>query len=201
MYVIGDCLRLIIAITGASGAIYAKRLLEELNKRNVEIHLVISCNAERVIEYELNMKKKEIEKLANYSYNVNDWNTPIISGSFKTDGMIIVPCSMKTLAGITYGYSDNIILRAADVMLKEKRKLILIPRETPLSINHLRNMLWLAKQGAYIVPAMPAFYHKPENVNDLVNYIVGKILDILNIEHNLYKRWSPNIQNNNHHQS
>ncbi|MEM1546911.1 MAG: UbiX family flavin prenyltransferase [Candidatus Methanomethylicia archaeon] len=191
-------MKLIIAITGASGVIYAKRLIEELNRRNAEIHLVISCTAERIIEHELNMKKEEIEKLANYTYNVNDWRAPIISGSFKTDGMVIAPCSMKTLAGIAYGYSDNIILRAADVMLKERRKLILMPRETPLSINHLRNMLWLAKQGVYIVPAMPAFYHKPNDINDLVNYIVGKILDILDIEHNLYKRWSLNILNNNY---
>jgi 4-hydroxy-3-polyprenylbenzoate decarboxylase len=185
----GDCLRLIVAITGASGAIYAKRLLEELNSRNVEIHLVISHNARRIIEHELNVKKEEIEKLANYVYNINDWSSPIVSGSFKVDGMVVIPCSMKTLAGIACGYSDNIILRAADVMLKEGRKLILIPRETPLNINHLRNMLWLAKQGVHIVPAMPAFYHKPKDINDLVNYMVGKILDILDIQHNLYVRW------------
>jgi 4-hydroxy-3-polyprenylbenzoate decarboxylase len=186
-------LRLIIAITGASGVIYAKRLIEELNSRNVEIHLVISYNAGRIIEHELNMKKEEIERLANYVYNVNDWSSPIVSGSFRVDGMVVIPCSMKTLAGIAYGYSDNIILRAADVMLKEKRKLILIPRETPLSINHIRNMLWLAKQGVYIVPAMPAFYHKPKDINDLVNYMIGKILDILGIQHNLYMRWSCNV--------
>lgn len=189
----GDCLRLVIAITGASGVIYAKRLLEELNSRNAEIHLVISYNARKIIEHELNTKKEEIERLANYVYNVDDWGSPIVSGSFRVDGMVVIPCSMKTLAGIAYGYSDNIILRAADVMLKEKRKLVLIPRETPLSVNHLRNMLWLAKQGVHIVPAMPAFYHKPKDINDLVNYMVGKILDILGIQHNLYMGWSCSV--------
>jgi len=185
-------LKLIVAITGASGVIYAKRLLEALRGSDVETHLVISRNAEKIIEHELGVTKKEIENLASHIYDVDDWESPITSGSFRLDGMVIVPCSMKTLAGIAHGYSDNVILRAADVMLKEGRKLILVPRETPLNVVHLRNMLWLAKQGVHMVPAMPAFYHKPKSIEDLVNYIVGKVLDILGIEHTLYRRWKEN---------
>jgi len=188
----GVHLKLIVAITGASGVIYAKRLLEALRGSDVETHLVISRNAEKIIEHELGVTKKEIENLASHIYDVDDWESPITSGSFRLDGMVIVPCSMKTLAGIAHGYSDNVILRAADVMLKEGRKLILVPRETPLNVVHLRNMLWLAKQGVHMVPAMPAFYHKPKSIEDLVNYIVGKVLDILGIEHTLYRRWKEN---------
>ena len=182
-------MKLIVAITGASGVIYGKRLLEMLHNKNIETHLVISQAAERIIEYELDMTEKAFENLAVHVYKVNDWNSPIVSGSFKTDGMVIVPCSMKTLAGIANGYSDNVILRAADVTLKEKRRLILVPRETPLNVIHLRNMLDLAKQGALIVPAMPAYYHKPKTIEALVDYVVGKVLDLLGIKHTLYKRW------------
>lgn len=182
-------MRLIVAITGASGVIYGKRLLEILSSKNIETHLVISQAAERIIEHELETTKKTVENLASHVYEVNDWNSPIVSGSFKTDGMVIVPCSMKTLSGVVNGYADNIILRAADVTLKEKRKLILVPRETPLNAIHLRNMLDLAKQGVLIVPAMPAYYHKPKNIQALVDFVVGRILDLLEIDHTLYKRW------------
>lgn len=182
-------MRLIIAITGASGVIYGKRLLEVLHNKNIETHLVISQTAERIIEHELEMAKKAVENLASHAYEANDWNSPIVSGSFKTDGMVIAPCSMKTLAGIAHGYSENVILRAADVTLKEKRKLILVPRETPLNVVHLRNMLDLAKQGVLIVPAMPAYYHKPKSIEALVDFVVGKVLDLLGIKHTLYKRW------------
>jgi len=181
--------RLIVAITGASGVIYGKRLLEVLQKKKIETHLIISKAAEKIIEHELEATKKDIEKLASQVYSVDDLTAPIASGSFKTDAMIIIPCSMKTLAGIAHGYAENLILRAADVMLKEKRKLILVPRETPLSIIHLRNMLELAKQGVIIVPAMPAYYHKPKKISDIVDYVVGKVLDCLEIDHELFKRW------------
>ncbi|MFQ5758221.1 MAG: UbiX family flavin prenyltransferase [Candidatus Bathyarchaeia archaeon] len=182
-------MRLIVAITGASGVTYGKRLLEVLRSKNVETHLVISQAAERIIEHELDITKKDVENLATYVYEVNNWNSPIVSGSFKTEGMVIIPCSMKTLAGITHGYSDNVILRAADVTLKEKRKLILVPREAPLNAIHLRNMLELAENDVCIAPAMPAYYHKPKRIEDLVEFVVGKVLDILGIEHTLYKRW------------
>ncbi|NIR86413.1 UbiX family flavin prenyltransferase [Candidatus Bathyarchaeota archaeon] len=182
-------MRLIVAITGASGVVYGKRLLKALREKKVETHLIISKAAEKVIKHELGMAKEDVKKLADHAYDVNDWNAPIVSGSFKTDGMIIIPCSMKTLAGIAHGYSDNLVLRAADVTLKEKRRLILVPRETPLNVVHLRNMLSLAEQGVVIVPAMPAYYHKPKHIDDLVDFVVGKVLDLLEMEHKLYKRW------------
>lgn len=182
-------MRLVVAITGASGTIYGKRLLEVLHNKKVETHLVISKAAEKVIEHELETTKGSLEKLADHIYDVNDLTAPILSGSFKTDGMIIIPCSMKTVAGIAHGYSDNLILRAADVTLKERRKLILVPRETPLNVIHLRNMLELSKQGVAIIPAMPAFYHKPKKIDALVDYVVGKVLDCLDIEHKLFMRW------------
>ena len=183
-------MRLTVAITGASGVVYGKRLLKVLREKNVETHLIISKAAEKVIKYELGRSKEDVEKLADHSYNVDDWSAPIVSGSFKTDGMIIIPCSMKTLAGIAHGYSDNLVLRAADVTLKEKRRLILVPRETPLNVVHLRNMLELAEQGVVIVPAVPAYYHKPKDIDDLVDFVVGKVLDLLGMEHTLYKRWA-----------
>jgi len=182
-------MKLVLAITGASGVIYGKRLLEVLRNKNVDTHLVISQAAERIIAHELGITKKSLENLANHVYEVNDWSSPLVSGSFKTDAMVIAPCSMKTLAGIANGFAENVILRAADVTLKEKRKLILVPRETPLNSIHLRNMLDLAKQGAIIVPAMPAYYHKPKSIEALVDFVVGRILDLLEIEHNLYQRW------------
>jgi 4-hydroxy-3-polyprenylbenzoate decarboxylase len=182
-------MKLVVAITGASGVIYGKRLLEVLRDKKVDTYLVISQAAEKIIAHELGASKESLEKLVNHIYEVNDWSSPIVSGSFKTDGMVIAPCSMKTLAGIANGFAENVILRAADVMLKEKRKLVLVPRETPLNTIHLRNMLELANQGAIIVPAMPAYYHKPKKIDDLVDFVVGRILDVLEIEHNLYQRW------------
>lgn len=183
-------MRLIVAITGASGVVYGKRLLEVLRGKKVETYLIISKAAENVIKHELETTKNELEKLASHVYDVNDLTAPIVSGSFKTDGMIVIPCSMKTLAGIAHGYSENLILRAADVMLKEKRKLVLVPRETPLSVVHLRNMLDLASQGVFVLPAMPAYYHKPQEIGDLIDFVVGKALDLLEIEHELFKRWT-----------
>lgn len=182
-------MRLVVAITGASGVVYGKRLLEVLQDKKIETHLIVSRAAEKVIEHELEISKEDTEKLAVHYYDVDNLRAPMVSGSYKTDAMIIIPCSMKTLAGVAHGYSDNLILRTADVMLKEKRKLILVPRETPLNVIHLCNMLELAKQGVTIVPAMPAYYHKPNNINDLVDYVVGKVLDCLEIDHELFERW------------
>ena len=182
-------MKLIVALTGASGIIYGKRLLEVLKEKKIETHLIITDAAEKVAKHELSMARKDLEKFADHVYSVDDLLAPIVSGSFKTDGMVIIPCSMKTLAGIAHGYAGNIVLRAADVMLKEKRKLILVPRETPLGVIHLRNMLELAKYGASIVPAMPAYYHNPKSIEDLVDFVVGKVLDSLGIEHKLFKPW------------
>jgi 4-hydroxy-3-polyprenylbenzoate decarboxylase len=185
-------LKLVIAITGASGVIYAKRLLEVLHNTEIETYLVLSEAAEHIIKHELGTTKQALEQLADHVYANNEWDSPIVSGSFKTDAMVIVPCSMKTIAGIANGFAENVILRTSDVMLKEKRKLILVPRETPLNTIHLKNMMELSQQGAFILPAMPAFYHKPQTVQDLVDFVVGRILDLLEIENHLYKRWQEN---------
>ena len=181
-------MRLVVAITGASGVVYGKRLLEVLEGKS-ETHLIISRASEKLIEHELGTTKRELAKLANNVYDEGDLCAPIASGSFRTDGMVIIPCSMKTLAGVASGYSENLILRAADVTMKESRRLVLVPRETPLSSVHLRNLLELSMQGVVIVPAMPAFYYGPKTVKDLVDFVVGKVLDSLGIKHELYKRW------------
>jgi 4-hydroxy-3-polyprenylbenzoate decarboxylase len=181
-------MRLVVAITGASGIVYARKLLETLQRGKIETHLIVSENAEKIIKYE-GEKLEELKKLASYTYSVHDLTAPITSGSFKTDGMIIVPCSMKTISDIAHGYSENLITRAADVTLKERRLLVVVPRETPLNVIHLENMLKLAQIGATVLPAMPAFYGKPKNIDDLANFVVGRILDVFNIKHRLYRRW------------
>lgn len=183
-------MRLVVAITGASGVVYGRRLLEALKDKKIETHLIVSKAAEKVIEHELGLGKKDFEKLAEHVYSADDLTAPLMSGSFKTDGMAIVPCSMKTLAGIVHGFADNLILRAADVALKEKRRVVVVPRETPLNVVHLRNMLTAAKLGVFVVPAMPAFYYQPEKIDDLVDFVVGRVLDCFGIEHKLFKRYS-----------
>lgn len=183
-------MRLVVALTGASGVIYGTSLLEILHEMKVETQLIISRAAEKVIEHELEIKKEDLESFASHVYDVDDLTSPLMSGSFKTDGMVIIPCSMKTLAGIVHGFADNLILRAADVTLKEKRRLVVVPRETPLNVIHLNNMLEAARLGVFVVPAMPAFYHKPKKISDLVDFVVGRVLDCLGIEHKLFKRWS-----------
>lgn len=180
---------IVIGITGASGVIYGIRLLETLKKLNIETSLVISNVAETVIENEVGMNLNEIKKIADNYYDFNDLSSSINSGSFKFDGLVIVPCSMKTLSSIANGYGANTITRVADVALKEKRKTIIVPRETPLRSIHIKNMLALSEEGAIILPAMPAFYQESTNLDDQINFIVGKILDSLNIENNIFKRW------------
>jgi len=182
-------MKLIVGMSGASGVIYGVRFLEALNRKNIETHLVLTPLAEKVLEQETDFKKQKLIQLATYHYKISDLAAPISSGSFLTQGMIIIPCSMKTLAGIACGYSDNLLLRAADVTLKEKRTLIMVPRETPLRKVHLENMLRLVNEGATILPAMPGFYYNPKTLDDVINHIVGKVLDILRIDNNLYQRW------------
>ncbi len=183
-------MRLVVGISGASGVVYGVRLLEFLrNRSDIETFLIVTKAAEKILEVEAGLSIKEVTSMASHHYDVNDLSAPIVSGSFKTDGMIIIPCSMKTLAGLAAGYSDNLLLRAGDVTLKEGRPLILVVRETPFNVIHLRNMLGLARMGVCILPAMPAFYIKPNSIDDLINYVVGKALDSLGVEHNLYKRW------------
>ena len=183
-------MKIIIGITGASGIIYAKRLLEIFLEKNIETHLIVSKEAEPIITHELFSSKKNIEKLASFFYENNDLTSPLSSGSFITDCMVIVPCSAKTLAGIAHGYSDNLILRSAEVSIKQGKKLILVPRETPLSPIQLQNMLDLARIGVVILPAMPAFYHHPLKIDQIIDFIVGKILDSIGIEHNIFQRWT-----------
>jgi len=187
--------RYIVGITGASGSIYGVRLIEELIKHGNEIYLVITNNGRKVLEYELEInfekwlndinKSKGILKLC----AIDDMFSSIASGSFKNDGMVIVPCSMGTLSKISNGFADNLLTRAADVMIKEKRKLILIPRETPLSSIHLKNMLFLSNLNVLIIPPMPAFYERPKTIEDIVNLTVGRILSSLNLDNELYHQW------------
>ena len=181
--------RIIVAISGASGAIYGIRLLNALQKERVETHLIISRWARETIREETSYSVESIEKLANYSYDVRDLTTPLSSGSFLIHGMVVIPCSMKTLAAIACGYVENLIARAADITIKESRELVLVPRETPLNAIHLENMLKLSKLGVVILPPMPAFYTKPSNIDDLIKHTIGKVLDQLGIDNSIYKRW------------
>jgi 4-hydroxy-3-polyprenylbenzoate decarboxylase len=192
----------IVAITGASGSIYGIRLCEVLLKSGFVVHLVISNGAFFIIESETGIKikgrtEKETEKKIqryfsskNVSYYSGDnLSAPFSSGSFITDGMFVVPCTMKTLSGIANGYANNLIERSADVIIKEGRRLIISPREMPFNAIHLENMLKLARLGVTIAPPVPGFYHLPKNLNDIVDFVVGKIIDCAGIENNLFKRW------------
>jgi 4-hydroxy-3-polyprenylbenzoate decarboxylase len=185
-------IKIIVGITGSSGVIYGIKLLYFLKKSKIETHIVLSKWAEKNIEIETDESIVEVKKLASFEYRENDMAASISSGSFKTDGMIIIPCSMKTLASIANGYDDNLISRAASVTIKENRKLVIVPRETPLSQIHLSNMLKLAKIGVTILPAMPGFYHRPKTINDLILHIVGKTLDQFEINNEVFKRWKNN---------
>ncbi|MEM3586757.1 MAG: UbiX family flavin prenyltransferase [Candidatus Jordarchaeaceae archaeon] len=187
-------MKLIVAVTGASGVIYAYNLLKELKRLDVEVFLIISEVAKKIIDIELGVHWDEFSKLAYRLFDNSDMSACIASGSFPVDGMVIIPCSMATLAAVAHGYSNNLIRRAAECVLKENRLLILVPRETPLSLTDLKNMVKARMAGAVILPAMPGFYHKPKNLEELVNFIVGKILDMLKLEHNLYQRWGISIQ-------
>lgn len=182
-------MKIIMGISGASGAIYGIRTLEALNNNNIETHLVLSSWAEKTIRIETRYKKEEVTDMASHVYSSNNQAAIISSGSFLTDGMIIAPCSMKTLASVSYGLADNLLSRAADVILKEKRKLVIVPREAPLNEIHLKNMLRLARMGAIILPPMPAFYNDPKTVDDIVNHTVARILDQFSIENALTSRW------------
>lgn len=182
-------MRVVVGISGASGVIYGIRLLEELSKIEVETHLIISAIAKDIIEHETGYSVSDVEKLADFIHNENDLNAIVNSGSFKFDTAIIIPCSMKTLSAISNGYGDKVITRVADVTLKERRQLIVVPRETPLRTVHLENMVKISKEGAIILPAMPGFYHKPETIDDQINFIIGKIFDIMDIDNNLFTKW------------
>ena len=180
--------RLIVGVSGASGVIYAQRFLEKVRAHNeVEIHLIVTPQARAIIAHELG-PKVGLSRLADRNYEPEDFMAAICSGSFSTEGMIIIPCSMKTLAGLTSGYTDNLLLRAADVTLKEKRRLLIVPRETPLGPVHLENMAKLSSWGVYIMPACPGFYHLPKGLDDLIDQFVFRIMNVFGLECPI-KRW------------
>ena len=182
-------MRVIVGITGATGAIYGVRLLERLREAGVETHLVISRWGARTLIHETPYSREQVEALADVTYAPGDMGAAISSGSFRTDGMIIAPCSAKTLAAIAHGFGDNLIHRAADVILKERRRLVLAIREAPLSEIHLENMLKLSRMGVGICPPMPAFYTRPQTIDDIVNYTVARLLDQLDIHLEIHNRW------------
>ena len=181
---------LLVGMSGGSGAVYGVRLLEVLKQLKMEAHLIVSTAAKETLAIETSHKLGYVESLASRVYRFNDITAPPASGTFHTRGMVIIPCSMKTLAGVASGYSDNLLLRAAEVTLKERRPLVIVPRETPLTTIHIENMLRVAQAGAIVLPAMPGFYGRPGTIDELVDHIVGKVLDVLNIEHDLYRRWN-----------
>ncbi|PUA17469.1 UbiX family flavin prenyltransferase [Glaciimonas sp. PCH181] len=183
--------RLIVAITGATGVAYGVRLLQFLREiPEIESHLMISDAGVLNLHQELDMRRKEVEALADVTHNVRDIGASIASGSFQSDGMIVAPCSMKTLAAVANGLSDNLITRAADVVLKERRRLTLMVRETPFNLAHLRNMTSVTEMGGIIFPPLPGFYHRPKSINEMIDHTVGRVLDLYGIAHTLTPRWS-----------
>ena len=182
-------MKIVVGMTGASGAICGVRLLARLVKHYVETHMVVSQWARETLKLETDVSLETLHGLASKIYEESDMAASISSGSFHHDGMVVVPCSMKTLAGIRHGFSQNLIQRAADVTLKEKRKLVLVPRESPLSSIHLENMLSLSQMGVFIAPPSPSFYHQPDSILDIVDFSVMRILDILGIREESAKRW------------
>jgi len=182
--------RIIVGISGASGSQLGISILEVLRDyTDWETHLVMTSGAEVTLSYETDKSPDEVKSIADVVHNNDNLAASISSGTFRTEGMIIAPCSMKTVAGIANGYSENLLLRAADVVIKERRRLILIPREAPLSSIHLRNLLTLSDLGAYIIPPVPAFYHKPDGMSDVINHITGRALDYFGIETGLLRSW------------
>lgn len=183
--------RYIVGITGASGAIYGVRALQALRSiPDATIHLVMSEQAKRTLTLETDVELGNVTKLADAVHDFADMAAPISSGSFKTDGMLVIPCSIKTATAVAYSRNDNLLSRAADVCLKEKRRLVLVVRETPLHLGHLRALTQLAELGAVILPPIPGFYTKPKTVDDIVDHTVGKALDALGVPHELFRRWS-----------
>jgi len=180
---------IVVGITGASGAIYGYRLVKVVVEAGKEVHVILSGAGEQLLSMELGIGRSEIEDIAHRVYTNRDMDSPLSSGSHLFGSMVIAPCTMKTLGAIASGISSALIPRVAEVCLKEKRQLILVPRETPLSLVHIRNMEKAALAGATILPAMPAFYHDPKTVESMVDHVVGKILDQLGIAHDLFKRW------------
>jgi 4-hydroxy-3-polyprenylbenzoate decarboxylase len=182
--------RLIVGISGASGIVYGVRILQVLQHSGIETHLVMSDSARMTLATELDMSVKEVEALATEVHNAKNIGASISSGSFKTMGMVVAPCSIKSLSEIAYGLTSGLLSRAADVVLKERRKLVLLVRETPLHNGHLRTMLQASENGAILMPPVPALYARPKSIDDMVNHTVGRCLDLFDIETDLVKRWA-----------
>jgi len=179
-----------VGMTGATGAQYGIRLLQVLSEiKGVETHLVVSEAGEMIIKYETGWNLTDVKKLATRTYDIHDFGASIASGSVKRDGMIIAPCTIKTMSALANSYTDNLLTRTGDVTLKERKKLVLLVRETPLHLGHLRNMERLTEMGAIIFPPVPAFYHRPKTIEDIVDQTIGKVLDLFDIENNLLHRW------------
>jgi len=181
--------RIVVGISGASGVTYGVRLLSLLKKTDYETHLIISDSGRLNIKIETDFQPEEVEAMADYVYEHMDVAASLSSGSFLTEGMVVVPCTIKTLSGIANSYNENLLVRAADVTLKEKRKLVLVVRETPLHKGHLRLMTLAADMGAHILPPVPSFYHQPKTIEDIIDQTIGKIFDYFGIAHDLFKRW------------
>ena len=193
--------RLVVGISGASGVTYGVRLLQVLKDTDYETHLIISKSGELNIEIETNYDPADVKALADYVYDHKNVAASLASGSFLTAGMVVVPCTIKTLSGIANSYNENLLVRAADVTLKEKRKLALVVRETPLHKGHLRLLTMAADMGAHILPPVPSFYHMPKTIDDIIDQTIGKIFDYLNIEHNLFRRWEDGVTSSEKHDS
>jgi 4-hydroxy-3-polyprenylbenzoate decarboxylase len=181
--------RLVVGISGASGVIYGVRMLGLLKETDFETHLIISDSGRRNIEIETDFKAGDVAAMADHVYEDRDVGAALASGSFLTCGMVVVPCTIKTLSGIANSYTNNLLVRAADVNLKEGRKLVLMVRETPLHKGHLRLMTMAADMGAHILPPVPSFYHQPKTIQDIIDQSIGKVFDYLGIEHELFRRW------------
>ncbi|MBK5102276.1 MAG: UbiX family flavin prenyltransferase [Desulfobacteraceae bacterium] len=180
---------IVIGISGASGVIYGVRMLGLLKDKGFETHLIISEAGKKNIEIETSYQASEVAAMASYTYDNDDIGAGLASGSFLTQGMVVIPCTIKTLSGIANSYTDNLLVRAADVTLKEKRKLVLMVRETPLHKGHLRLMSMAADMGAHILPPIPSFYHQPKTIDDIIDQSIGKVFDYLGIAHDLFRRW------------
>jgi 4-hydroxy-3-polyprenylbenzoate decarboxylase len=180
---------IVVGITGASGVIYGVRILEILSKLGIETHFIITQSGARNLEIETNYTKGQLESMASHVYDEEDLSACLASGSFQVDGMVVAPCSIKTLSAIANSYGHNLLVRAADVMLKERRRLVLLVRETPLHEGHLELMLKVTRMGGVILPPVPAFYHHPKTIEDLMDQTIGKVLDLFSIDANLFRRW------------
>jgi flavin prenyltransferase len=187
---LGGDLRIVVGVTGASGAIYPLRLLQKLNRPGVEIHLVLSRSGEKTLFLETGKKAADLKSLAHHSWSVDDISAPLASGSFSTAGMVIAPCSIHTMSSVAYGITSNLLTRAADVTLKERRRLILMVRESPLHLGHLKTMTALAEMGAVIAPPIPGFYNQPATIDDLVDSSVDRVLDLLGLPDENARRWN-----------